>query len=94
MDNVTDNLAPNNGQQLTEQEEKKPSMIESAHSAAEKLKLENERMEKNIRRLEELKAFEALGGRTEGAPQVAKPVEVSPLEYSKQVLAGKLPLKK
>ena len=66
------------------------SMVESAHIAASKLKEQNERMEKNIARLEELKAFETLGGKSEGAPQEKKPAEETPKEYSKRIMSGKV----
>ena len=46
-------------------EEKKPSMVESAYEASERLKAENERMEANISKLQELKALDVLGGKTE-----------------------------
>lgn len=58
-----------NKQEQTEQPEQKPSMVASAHEAAEKLRAENERMEANIKRLEELKAFEQLGGKTDAGEQ-------------------------
>ena len=74
-------------------EENKPTMIETANAAAEKLKAENDRMEANIKKLEELKAFELLGGKSEGAKQEVKKEEISALEYSKLALSGKIPIK-
>ena len=65
-----------------------PKLVESAYEAASKLREENERMEKNISRLEELKAFETLGGKSEGAPQEEKPKEETPEEYAKRVMSG------
>lgn len=70
-----------------------PSMIESATQAANRLKAENERMETNIKRLEELKSFEALGGKTDGAPQTQPPKEMTAKEYKDEVMKGKTPLK-
>lgn len=72
-----------------QQEEEKPILIKSAIEAAEKLKMENERMEKNIKQLEQLQSYEALGGRTQGRPQEVKEKEIDPKEYAKMVLAGK-----
>lgn len=73
---------------------KQPNMVESATAAANRLKEENDRMAAHIARLEELKAFETLGGKSQGAAQVEPPKEVSNAEYAKQVLAGKIPQKK
>lgn len=70
-----------------------PDMVISAHEAAKKLEAENTRMEKNIATLQELKAFEALGGRSEGIKQEVKPAEISPQEYARMVLMGKIPPK-
>ncbi len=68
--------------------EQTPTMVEGAYAAAEKLRAENEKMEANIKKLEELKAFETLGGKSEGAPQ-EKPVEVESDEaYADKALRG------
>ena len=72
------------------EEPKKLSMVESAHEVAEKLRLENERMEANIKKVEELKAFETLGGKTEGREQEVTPKEVDPVQYSQDALEGKI----
>ena len=72
-------------------EETKPiSSIVQAHEAADRLHAENERMEANIKQLQELKAFEVLGGKSEGAPQEKPVVEESPQDYVKRVMSGKL----
>jgi hypothetical protein len=76
-----------------EEQKQEPTMISDAVRAAEALKLENERMEANMRQLQELKAFEALGGRSVGKEQEVKPVEVSPQDYAKAVMEGKIPFK-
>jgi predicted proteasome-type protease len=76
-------------QEETKQEkETKPSMVESAHKVAEDLRAENARMEANIAKLQELKAFETLGGQSEGRPQEVKPVEISDEEYAQKALRG------
>jgi len=69
-------------------QETKPSMVESAHKVAEDLRAENARMEQNIAKLQELKAFETLGGMSEGRPQEMKPVEISDEEYAQKALRG------
>jgi cell division protein FtsB len=66
----------------------KPTMISEAQAAADRLRAENERLEKNISQLQELKAFEALGGRSLGAPQQAPVVEESAKDYAARVLKG------
>lgn len=45
--------------------EKPKSLLEGAHEAAERLKAENDRMEANIRKIEEIKAFETLSGQSD-----------------------------
>lgn len=73
-----------------EEPKEEPTMVQSAYEAAKELKEQNERMEKNIKRLEELKSFETLGGRAE----IEKPVEkkvLSSVEYADSVLRGKIP---
>jgi len=72
-----------------QEKEAQPTMVESAHKVAEELRAENARMEANIAKLQELKAFETLGGQSEGRPQeVNKPVEISDEEYSMKALRG------
>jgi predicted proteasome-type protease len=71
-----------------EKQEAKPSMVESAHKVAEELRAENARMEANIAKLQEIKAFETLGGQSEGRPQETKPVPISDEEYSQKALRG------
>lgn len=56
----------------------------------EELKKENDRMEKNIAKLEELRAFEILGGKSEGAPQEAQKKEETPQEYADRVMRGEI----
>lgn len=56
----------------------------------EEMKLENERMEKNINDLKELKAIDALGGQTQAGKTEEKEEEISPEQYAKDALEGKL----
>ena len=58
----------NKPEEKTEEKEVKPEhppMVASAYEAAEALKVQNARMEENIKKLQELKAFETLGGKSE-----------------------------
>ena len=72
-----------------EKEEVKPkSKVESAFDAVEKLRAENERMEKNIAKIEELKAVEILSGKTDAAEKEPEKKEESPQEYKNRILAG------
>ena len=65
-------------------------IVERADSAAKRMAEENERMEKNIRQLQELEARKALGGRSDfNQSQQAKEVE-SPEDYANRVLKGKI----
>jgi septal ring factor EnvC (AmiA/AmiB activator) len=75
-------------QEKEQTQEAKPSMVESAHKVAEELRAENARMEQNIARLQELKAFETLGGQSEGRPAEVKPVGISDEEYAQKALRG------
>lgn len=83
-----------NEKEIKPEETKAPNMVASAAEAATRLKAENERMEANIKKLEELKAYELLGGKTDGKPQETKPEEISPKDYARMALEGKLPIKK
>lgn len=74
-----------------EQEGKTPQLVTSALEASEKLKAENARMEANIKKLEDLQAFNILGGRTDGREQEQPKKEISDAEYSKMALSGNLP---
>lgn len=80
-------------EEVKEEVQENPTMVSKAFEAVEAMKLENVRMEKNIASMQELKSFEALGGKTEGAPQHETPKEIDPIEYSKQALAGNIPEK-
>lgn len=73
-----------------EQEQQAPNLLAGAYQAAEQLKQQNERMERNIRKLEELKAFEMLGGKSDGRPQEVKPQEIDPKEYARRILNGEI----
>lgn len=66
----------NNGNQ-----QKTPTLVESAHQAAE-------RLEKALDRLEAAEARRRLSGETHGAPQEEKPKEESAKEYADRVLKG------
>ena len=65
------------------------SIVERADKAAERLAKENERLEANIRRQEELMAKQALGGRSE-ISKPEKPKEETPEEFKKKFLRGEV----
>jgi hypothetical protein len=81
-------MADENLPQPTEEPPKALNMIESASAAADRLTRENERLEKNLKQLQELEAIKKLGGRTEGKPQEVKVAEETPQDYAKRVLQG------
>ena len=65
------------------------SIVERADKAAERLAKENERMEVNIRRQEEIMAKQALGGRSV-IQQPEKPKELTDREFKEKFLKGEL----
>ena len=65
------------------------SIVERADAAAERLAKENERLEANIRRQEELMAKQALGGRSTIEPP-KKPAELTATEFKDKFLKGEL----
>lgn len=75
-------------------EEKKPNMVISAHEAAERLREQNEIMAKNIAKLEELKAFDVLGGLTNSGEQLPQPKPETAKEYKDRVMRGEFNVKK
>lgn len=65
------------------------SIVERADAAAERLGKENERLEANLRRQEEIMARQTLGGRSViGQPE--KPKEETPSEFKEKFLKGLL----
>jgi hypothetical protein len=70
---------------------KNPQVVGDAFRAAEELRLENARMAENISRLEQLKAFEVLGGRSEGRQQEVPKKEISEEEYASMAMRGIIP---
>lgn len=68
----------------------RPSLVSEAHEAAEKLARENERLENNIAKLQELKAWETLAGKSDGATPTQEPKEETAKEYSERIMKGKL----
>jgi len=67
------------------------SIVERADAAAERLAKENERIEANIRRQEELMAKQALGGVSSGPGKKEPPREDTPAEIKEKFLRGELP---
>ena len=66
-------------------QDKPLSMVESAANTAQDLKIQNDRLEKNIQELKELKALDLLGGKTDAGEQPATPKEETPAEYKARV---------
>jgi len=60
-------------------------LIKSANTAADRLKAENDRREKILKREEELQARRALGGESSGTPNDEKPKEETPEEYAARI---------
>ena len=72
-----------------QEEERKEEVKPEFELKLEEMRAENERMEKNIAELKELKAFDALSGKAD-AGQPSKPEVETPEEYAKRALAGKI----
>lgn len=51
----------------------------------DEMRAENQRLEKNISELKELKAIDALNGKSFGAPQEAVEKKETPQEYAKRL---------
>ena len=56
----------------------------------DEMRAENERMEKNIKELKELRAFNALSGKADAGRPSEKPAEITPQEYAKRAIRGEL----
>lgn len=65
-------------------------IVVGANAAAERLGKENERLERNIKELKDLQAYNKLGGNTEGAPEKKEPVEETNSDYANNALKGKI----
>jgi len=72
-------------EEVKEEEKEKPEF----EKKLEEMKLENTRMETNIKELKELKAIKALGGQTEESLDTT-PKEETPQEYAKRIKGGQL----
>lgn len=79
----------NEGNQLEE-----PSIVIQARAEREKLAAENERMEANLRRQEELMARKALAGESRGPGQPEPPKEPTPKEFKDAFMKGEKPFPK
>ena len=83
---MTDETPPTTAEEKKPEE---PKVVTDAKTAREELMKENDRLEKNIAELKELKATETLGGQTDAGEQPEKPKEETPQDYAKDVIAGK-----
>jgi hypothetical protein len=66
------------------------NMVAEALKAHDLLKEQNERMEKNLKRYEENKALETLGGKSEGQPQQQQPIQIDDATYAQMALKGQI----
>tara|TARA_Y100000310_G_scaffold317420_2_gene370295 strand:- start:1546 stop:1902 length:357 start_codon:yes stop_codon:yes gene_type:complete len=71
------------------QTEQRETLVDQARVQAENLKTQNERMEENIKKLEELQSEAVLGGRSVGSG-TNTPEPLSPIEYSKALERGEV----
>ena len=69
---------------------KKLNFVEDAKLTAERLEKANEELKRLLPQLEELRAREILGGRSDAGKSEEIKVEETPQEYLKKVLANKL----
>jgi hypothetical protein len=74
-------------------DERKPTLIEDANLAAERLEKANKEHRELLERHEALLANQRLGGRAEAGIVQEKPKEETPQEYAKKLFEGKIPLK-
>jgi len=72
-----------------QEEERKEEVKPEFEIKLEEMRAENERMERNIQQLKELKAFDALSGKAD-AGQPSKPEEETPEQYARRALEGKI----
>ena len=77
-----------NENQNTEEEkqEERPEVVEQAVKAAERLEAANKQMSELIARQEKLQAFQALGGKSQIAPEEKK--EITAKEYAEAASKG------
>lgn len=78
------------GEEEKKTEEEKKEEEPEFEKKLKEMRVENDRMEKNIAELKELKAIDALSGETPGGQATEKPKEDTPEEYSKKLLAGEI----
>lgn len=65
-------------------------LVGRAEKASHELKIENERLERNIKQLEELKAEQILSGTSHAGQAPVKKVEESDLDFAKRLYKGGL----
>lgn len=78
-------------QEQPQEEEKKEEEKPEFEKKLEEMRAENQRMEKNIQELKELKAIDALGGKTDSL-QPEKPKEETFKDYKDKVMKGEIKL--
>lgn len=67
-----------------------PTMLEEARKVVDDLKAANEVKRGLLEREERIKAQEMLGGRSAAGEPAPEPVEETPSDYAKRVMAGKV----
>lgn len=72
---------------IMENENTQPKETPAFESKLLEIRAENDRLEKNIKELKELKAIDALGGKT-SSENKQKPKEDNPTEYAQKALRG------
>jgi hypothetical protein len=75
-----------NQNEETKEEGTKYELVEQAHKAAERLEAANKQMSELIARQEKLQAFQALGGKSQIAPEEKK--EITAKEYAEAASKG------
>jgi len=67
------------------------SMVEKVTSLYDKIKSENDRTEKLLKKQEEIKTLEALSGKSEGKGQEEPKKKLTPKEYKDAIMRGEVP---
>lgn len=65
-----------------------PEVVKQANAAAERLEQANKQMAETLKQLQDLKARDILGGRSDGKVETRE--EDSPADYAQRVLKGHL----
>jgi len=72
------------------EEAKTPVFLEEAKKLAERIEKANIESSSLLKQMQEIEAFKALGGKSEGRAQEVIKAEIDPRAYAKAALAGKI----